>query len=96
MTNQDAPGTLSIYAHSDITESISCEPGYNGLTDDWNYDVNDNDKLKNADKFDALVDYYQMCLQIMIEGILKGYGYDTLPQNSKDYQNIKMIEFYKN
>ena len=29
------------------TESFSCEPGYNGLTDDWNYDVNDEDVLSS-------------------------------------------------
>ena len=53
-----------------------------------------NNSLKNADKFDALVDYYQMGLQIMIEGILKGYGYeDEMPQNSTDYEEVKKLSF---
>ena len=44
-------------------------------------------RLINADKFDALVDYYQMGVQMMIEGILKGYGYDgKMPQNTKEYE----------
>ena len=43
--------------------------------------------LINADKFDALVDYYQIGKQMMIEGILKGYGYDgKMPQNTKEYE----------
>ena len=58
-----------------------------------NITVNNN-TLENADKFDALVDYYQMGIQIIIEGILKGYGYqDKMPQNSKEYQNIKNLTF---
>ena len=61
-----------------------------------NIKISDNNFLINADKFDALVDYYQMGIQMMIEGILKGHGYDPLPKNSKDYENIKMVEFYKN
>ena len=52
-----------------------------------------NDKLKNAAKFDALVDYYQMGLQIMIEGILKGYGYENILQNSEEYNKIKNLNF---
>tara|TARA_B100000945_G_scaffold301692_1_gene284684 strand:+ start:3339 stop:3764 length:426 start_codon:yes stop_codon:yes gene_type:complete len=53
-----------------------------------------SDTLKGADKFDALVDYYQMGLQIMIEGILKGYGYkNTMPKNSEEYLKIKKINF---
>ena len=53
----------------------------------------ENDKLKNADKFDALVDYYQMGLQIIIEGILKGYGYNNMPQNLEEYTKIKDLKF---
>ena len=50
--------------------------------------------LKNANKFDALVDYYQMGLQIMINGVLKGYGYsDKLPENSDDYKKILIMDF---
>ena len=52
-----------------------------------------NEILENADKFDALVDYYQMGMQIMIEGILKGYGYNEMPKNSKEYREIKQIKF---
>ncbi len=53
-----------------------------------------SDTLQGADKFDALVDYYQMGLQIMIEGILKGYGYKkTMPKNSEEYLKIKKINF---
>ena len=53
-----------------------------------------SDTLQNADKFDALVDYYQMGLQIMIEGILKGYGYkNMMPKNSEEYLKIKKINF---
>ena len=60
-----------------------------------NIQIIDNKKLKNADKFDALVDYYQIGMQMMIEGILKGYGYhDKMPQNSKEYQMIKQKKFY--
>ena len=59
--------------------------------------INDNKLLENADKFDALVDYYQIGMQMMIEGILKGYGYiDKMPQNSKEYLDIKSIDFNKN
>ena len=57
--------------------------------------INDNNSLINADKFDALVDYYQMGLQMMIEGVLKGYGYDKMPQNSNEYELIKNINFRK-
>ena len=61
-----------------------------------NIKINKNDKLENANKFDALVDYYQIGLQMMIEGILKGYGYSNkMPQNSDDYKKIMEIDFSK-
>ena len=56
--------------------------------------VSDNNLLINADKFDSLVDYYQIGIQMMIEGILKGYGYvGEIPQNSAEYESIKKLNF---
>ena len=56
-----------------------------------NIQVVNNDSLVNADKFDALVDYYQMGIQMMIDGILKGIGYNgKMPQNSEEYKLIKI------
>ena len=52
-----------------------------------------NNTLNNADKFDALVDYYQMGIQLIIEGILKGAGYiEKMPSNSEEYLKIKSIK----
>ena len=53
----------------------------------------ENNLLKNADRFDALVDYYQMGLQIMINGVLKGSAYnDKLPESSDDYKKILTMD----
>ena len=56
--------------------------------------VNDDNSLSKADTFDSLVDYYQMGLQIIIEGILKGYGYsEKMPSNTIEYKRIKKYNF---
>ena len=74
-----------------LANNLYLKPILYGLN---NIQVQDNNMLINADKFDALVDYYQMGVQMMIEGILKGYGYDgRMPQNTKDYQAIKKYNF---
>ena len=74
-----------------LIHNIYLKPIVIGLN---NIQVQDSNILKNADKFDALVDYYQIGIQMMIEGILKGYGYNgEMPQNTKDYENIKKINF---
>ena len=53
-----------------------------------------NNNLDGAEKFDALVDYYQMGIQLMIEGILRGHGYNKeMPQNVEEYKKIKEINF---
>ena len=45
-------------------------------------------------KYNQLSSNYQMGLQIMIEGILKGYGYEKeMPQNSTDYKEVKKLSF---
>ena len=74
-----------------LSNNLYLKPILYGLN---NIQVQDNNVLINADKFDALVDYYQMGIQMMIEGILKGYGYvERMPQNTKDYQAIKKYKF---
>tara|TARA_B100001250_G_scaffold249331_1_gene214315 strand:+ start:54 stop:494 length:441 start_codon:yes stop_codon:yes gene_type:complete len=74
-----------------LTNNLYLKPILYGLN---NIQVQDNNVLKNADKFDALVDYYQMGIQMMIEGLLKGYGYNgKIPQNNMEYQAIKKHNF---
>ena len=74
-----------------LKHNIHLKPIFHGLK---NIKVVNNVNLKNADKFDALVDYYQMGIQITIEGILKGYGYSgKMPENSIEYKKIKNISF---
>jgi len=74
-----------------LINNFYLKPILNGLN---NIQVQDNNVLKNADKFDGLVDYYQMGIQMMIEGLLKGYGYEgKIPQNTNDYLNIKKVDF---
>ena len=76
---------------SPLTNNLYLKPILYGLN---NIQIQDNNVLKNADKFDALVDYYQMGIQMMIEGILKGYGYvGKIPQNTMEYQAIKKNDF---
>ena len=59
--------------------------------------IKEDNSLDNATEFDALVDYYQMGIQLMIEGILKGYGYkEKIPQNSFEYKKIKLLDFSTN
>ena len=59
-----------------------------------NIKINQDNSLANADKFDSLVDYYQMGIQMMIDGIIKGSGYvGKMPQNSKEYKEIKRVVF---
>ena len=73
-----------------LKNNVYLKPIYFGLN---NIKI-DNNILINADEFDALVDYYQMGIQLMIEGLLKGYGYkDKIPQNSDEYEAIKMKNF---
>tara|TARA_B100000686_G_C16789672_1_gene977761 strand:+ start:2699 stop:3145 length:447 start_codon:yes stop_codon:yes gene_type:complete len=74
-----------------LNDNFYLRPIFLGLD---NIIISDNNMLINADKFDALVDYYQIGMQMMIEGILKGYGYDgKMPQNTKEYELIKTINF---
>ena len=70
-----------------LKHNFHLQPIFHGLK---NIEVINNADLKNADKFDALVDYYQMGIQITIEGILRGYGYSgKMPENSIEYTKIK-------
>ena len=72
---------------AELKNNNHLKPIFHGLN---NIEVINKTNLKNADKFDALVDYYQMGIQIIIEGILKGYGYlDKIPDNSDEYKKIK-------
>jgi len=45
--NYEDPYTLSMVIHCDLWEEVSCEPGYNGLTDGFDYDVDDEDVLSS-------------------------------------------------
>ena len=45
-------------------------------------------KLKYAEDFDKLVDYYQSSLELQINGILMGYGINSNPIKRIDYTNI--------
>tara|TARA_Y100001968_G_scaffold70343_1_gene61473 strand:+ start:299 stop:733 length:435 start_codon:yes stop_codon:yes gene_type:complete len=72
---------------AELKNNNHLKPIFHGLN---NIEVINKTNLKNADKFDALVDYYQMGIQIIIEGILKGYGYlGKIPENSDEYKKIK-------
>ena len=74
-----------------LEENLYIKPIILGLD---NIKINQDSSLANADRFDSLVDYYQMGIQMMIDGIIKGYGYDgKMPQNSKEYKEIKKIVF---
>lgn len=74
-----------------LINNFYLKPILNGLN---NIQIQDNNVLINADKFDGLVDYYQIGIQMIIEGLLKGYGYEgEMPKNTNDYQDIKKIDF---
>ena len=45
--NCNDPYGLSMVIHCDLWNNISFEPGYNGLTDGWGYDVDDKDLLSS-------------------------------------------------
>tara|TARA_Y100000768_G_scaffold225351_1_gene170158 strand:+ start:6404 stop:8737 length:2334 start_codon:yes stop_codon:yes gene_type:complete len=45
--NFNNPSELSMVIHCDLWNDISVKPGYNGLTDEWGYDVNDEDVLSS-------------------------------------------------
>ena len=58
-----------------------------------NITINNSNTLENAEKFDSLVDHYQIGIQLMIEGILKGYNIKNMPKNTIDYNKIKSSNF---
>ena len=74
-----------------LEENLYIKPIILGLD---NIKINQDSSLANADRFDSLVDYYQMGIQMMIDGIIKGSSYvGKMPQNSKEYKEIKRVVF---
>ena len=71
--------------HCDLWNDISCETGYNGLTDGWGYDVDDEDVLSSL-----RIDYKHKgnfgCINV-VETHSKDYA-STLPAVQAIWDNV--------